>query len=151
MNKELRRWLRYNVWANRETLKSLDDAAPESALKRMAHIVAAEALWLDRVEGKSSGAVWPKLPIAEIAKLITNNDGRWQKSMRESGETWETRKVPYKNSKGEPWSSSVADIIQHVVIHAEHHRGQIASDLRAAGWEPAYTDFIHAARNGFLD
>src|SRR5438874_8721924 len=99
----LQRWLRYNVWANREALKSLTEAAPESALKRMAHIVAAEALWLDRVEGITSGAVWPKLPLQEIAKLITSNDERWQKSMKTSREAWESRAVAYKNSKGEPW------------------------------------------------
>src|SRR5207248_10325985 len=113
--------------------------------------VAAEALWLDRVEGRSSGAVWPKLPLPEIANLITSNDERWQRLIRQSGGTWESRSVGYKNSKGEPWSSSVSDILQHVVLHAAHHRGQIASDLRSAGQEPAYTDFIHASRNGFLD
>ena len=149
MNSDLQRWLRYNAWANRESLKSLNDSAPESALKRMAHITAAEALWLDRVEGKTSGAVWPKQPVKEIADVITSNDQRWQSVMK-SGGAWQDRKIDYKNSKGEPWSSSVADIIQHVVLHAAHHRGQIASDLRAAGREPAYTDFIHAARNGFI-
>ena len=150
MTEQLKRWLRYNVWANRESLKSLNDSAPEPALKRMAHIVAAEALWLDRVEGKASGAVWPKLQVSEIADLITSNDQRWQSAMK-SGGAWQDRKIGYKNSKGEPWNSSVADIIQHVVLHAAHHRGQIASDLRAAGHEPAYTDFIHAARKGFID
>jgi uncharacterized damage-inducible protein DinB len=59
--------------------------------------------------------------------------------------------VHYKNSKGEPWTSNVADVIQHVVFHSAYHRGQIASDVRAAGKEPAYTDFIHAVRNGFID
>jgi uncharacterized damage-inducible protein DinB len=35
-----------------------------------------------------------------------------------------------------------------VVIHSAYHRGQIAADVRAAGHEPAYTDFIHATRTG---
>jgi uncharacterized damage-inducible protein DinB len=61
------------------------------------------------------------------------------------------QEVHYKNSKGEPWTSNVADVIQHVVFHSAYHRGQIASDVRAAGKEPAYTDFIHAVRNGFID
>src|SRR5437773_1553492 len=99
MTNDLRRWLRYTKWANQESLKSLTDAAPESALKRMGHIVAAEALWLDRVEGKASGAVWPKLPIEEISNLITSNDERWQRLMKQTGETWQDRKVAYKNSK----------------------------------------------------
>ena len=60
------------------------------------------------------------------------------------------RSVAYRNSKGEPWTSTVGDILTHVVTHSAYHRGQVASELRAAGFEPAYTDFIHAVRQGFL-
>jgi uncharacterized damage-inducible protein DinB len=58
--------------------------------------------------------------------------------------------VAYRNSKGEFWTSSVGDILTHVLLHAHYHRGQIAASQREAGGEPAYTDFIHAARSGFL-
>jgi len=44
----------------------------------------------------------------------------------------------------------VEDILTHVTIHSAYHRGQIASDLRAAGQAPAYTDFIHAVRLGLI-
>ena len=54
--------------------------------------------------------------------------------------------VAYVNSKGEHFTSSVSDIITHVLAHGSYHRGQIASSLRDAGHEPAYTDFIHAVR-----
>jgi uncharacterized damage-inducible protein DinB len=33
------------------------------------------------------------------------------------------------------------------VLSSAYHRGQIAADLRTAGFTPAYTDFIHAVRN----
>ncbi|HEY6147556.1 MAG TPA: DinB family protein [Thermoanaerobaculia bacterium] len=36
----------------------------------------------------------------------------------------------------------------HVVIHGGYHRGQIAAELRAAGFTPAYTDYIEAVRRG---
>jgi uncharacterized damage-inducible protein DinB len=35
-------------------------------------------------------------------------------------------------------------------IHGAHHRGQIIAELRAAGAEPPYTDYIHSVRQGFL-
>jgi uncharacterized damage-inducible protein DinB len=38
-----------------------------------------------------------------------------------------------------------------VIMHSAYHRGQIASDMRAAGFTPAYTDFIHAIRQGFVE
>lgn len=60
-------------------------------------------------------------------------------------------KVEYRNSKGEAWSSRVEDVLTHVLMHSAYHRGQIALEMRAAGAEPAYTDFIHAVRQGFLE
>jgi uncharacterized damage-inducible protein DinB len=35
-------------------------------------------------------------------------------------------------------------------MHSAYHRGQIAADMRAAGFEPVYTDFIHAVRQGYI-
>ena len=59
--------------------------------------------------------------------------------------------VAYRNSKGEFWTSTVADILSHVVLHASYHRGQIAAAIREAGGTPAYTDFIHAVRSGLIE
>ena len=42
------------------------------------------------------------------------------------------------------------DILTHVTMHSAYHRGQIAADVRVAGFTPAYTDFIHAVRTGSL-
>ena len=38
----------------------------------------------------------------------------------------------------------------HVLMHSAYHRGQIALEMRAAGMEPAYTDFIQAVRQGLV-
>jgi uncharacterized damage-inducible protein DinB len=62
-----------------------------------------------------------------------------------------SQSVSYTNSKGEAWSSTVQEILTHLVIHSAYHRGQIASDLRAAGQEPAYTDYIHAVRQRLVE
>jgi uncharacterized damage-inducible protein DinB len=58
--------------------------------------------------------------------------------------------IAYKNSKGEPWTSRVQDILTHVFFHSAYHRGQIASEMRRAGYAPAYTDFIHGVRQGLI-
>jgi uncharacterized damage-inducible protein DinB len=38
----------------------------------------------------------------------------------------------------------------HVVLHGGYHRGQIASELRAAGFTPAYTDYVEAVRRNLI-
>ena len=51
---EFRRLFRWGHWANEETLTSLRRTAPPSAVRWLAHIAAAELLWLARLrnEGK---------------------------------------------------------------------------------------------------
>jgi uncharacterized damage-inducible protein DinB len=58
--------------------------------------------------------------------------------------------ISYKNSKGETWTSTIVDVLTHVVLHSAYHRGQIASHMRSSGQTPAYTDFIHAVRQELL-
>jgi uncharacterized damage-inducible protein DinB len=44
----------------------------------------------------------------------------------------------------------VDDVLTHVILHSAYHRGQIASAVRAGGETPAYTDLIHAVRQGLV-
>ena len=148
---DLQRLLRYDVWANQETLQSLPrQGTPARSLKWMGHIIAAELLWLSRMEGRPSPLpVWPELSVEdceerqrELSRRLTRSLASWANPL--------SREVGYTNSKGEHWTSTVEDILTHLVIHSAYHRGQIASDVRAAGFEPAYTDYIHAIRQGLL-
>jgi uncharacterized damage-inducible protein DinB len=74
----------------------------------------------------------------------------WRKYLEASAPDDLTKTVSYKNSKGEPWTSTVEDVVTHVLFHSTYHRGQIASFMRASGDTPAYTDFIHAVRQGLM-
>jgi uncharacterized damage-inducible protein DinB len=38
--------------------------------------------------------------------------------------------VGYRNTKGEFWTSTMGDILTHVIIHSAYHRGQIASAVQ---------------------
>jgi uncharacterized damage-inducible protein DinB len=151
MTDNYRRLFDYEAWANRETLASLRAAAnpPEKARKLLGHIVGAGRLWISRIEGAAKPpAVWPDLSLEECARGIEEMRGRWSAFLERADPAELSRAVGYTNSKGERWESSVADILTHVVLHGTYHRGQIASRLRDAGGEPAYTDFIEAARRG---
>ena len=149
----LRRLFAYDAWANRETLAALTkaDAPPETAVRRFAHVLGTEWLWLSRIRGVASPmAVWPALSLSdadrEIAKLAEAHEAEIVSLSMEGL----ARRISYRNSKGEPWESAVDDIFEHVVVHGAHHRGQIVSDVRAAGFEPPYIDFIHAVRKGYV-
>lgn len=150
MTQLLERLLRYDVWANRETLQSLHQGiVPARSLRWMAHIIGAEFLWLDRIDGHpASLPVWPNLTLDQCAERLGQLSGLLPRAARADQLT---RAVRYTNSKGEPWTSSVEEILTHVTVHSAYHRGQIASDVREAGEEPAYTDYIHAVRQRHIE
>jgi uncharacterized damage-inducible protein DinB len=147
----LRRLLRYDVWANRETLRSLQEDTPPRSLKWMAHIVGAEYLWLARLRRQAADLpVWPELDLVACGERLDQLSLLWPEYLDEAQESL-TEKISYTNSRGEAWTNTVEEILTHVVIHSAYHRGQIASDVRVSGGVPAYTDYIHAERQGLIE
>jgi uncharacterized damage-inducible protein DinB len=150
----LRRLFAYDDWANREALASLENAGspPPRSLRFFSHIVAAEWLWLARLKRERKViAVWPELTLGEGRTQIGGLRKAWRSYLEGLDSAGLLEPVTYLNSKGESWTNTVGDILIHVVMHSGYHRGQIAADLRASGHEPAYTDFIHAVRQGFVE
>jgi len=149
----VRREFSYNQWANQEVLNAIGAAGGQDkrSVQLMAHICAAERLWLERLKQQpQSLPVWPQFDFdrcrEEAAQLIV----LWNEHLEliTAGDVSQT--ISYKNSKGEPWTSAIVDVLTHVVMHSAYHRGQIASHMRELGYQPAYTDFIHGVRQGFV-
>lgn len=143
----------YDGWANQEMLTSLRAAVapPPRALELMAHIFSAQRLWMERLEQKPQPIqVWPEFTIEECNRQAKELPVLWKDYLAGRSEADLAGPVSYRNSKGEPWSSRKDDILMHVFTHSAYHRGQVASAVRAAGSQPAYTDFIHSVRQGFV-
>jgi uncharacterized damage-inducible protein DinB len=149
----LRRQFAYDAWANREVLAGLGSARPApQPLQLLAHILSAERLWLERITMQpQSLPVWPDFTLDQCEAQVADLAQLWDEFLRQLDPARLTEKVTYKNSKGEPWTSTVEDILTHVALHSSYHRGQIASQVRAGGEQPAYTDFIHAVRQGLVE
>ncbi len=150
----LRRQFTYDEWANREVLAGLKANAslPLRPRQLLAHILSAERLWLERLRKQpQSLSVWPDFTLDQCEDQIADVARLWRNFLGQLPPAGLADTVVYKNSKGEPWTSTVEDILTHVVLHSAYHRGQIASLVRASGEQPAYTDFIHAVRQGLIE
>jgi uncharacterized damage-inducible protein DinB len=150
----LRRQFAYDAWANREVLAGLKSSQRPAArpLQLLAHILSAERLWLERIRNQpQSLPVWPDLTAEQCEEQITKLAQLWHEFLGQLSPAGLAEKVAYKNSKGERWTSTVEDVLTHVLLHSAYHRGQIASQVRASGEQPAYTDYIHAVRQGLIE
>jgi uncharacterized damage-inducible protein DinB len=143
----------YDDWANREVLVNLRAAHAPSpqVLRFIAHILSAQRLWLERLTGREQSLpVWPEFTLEQCEAQAADLALLWKNYLQAKREEDLAESIIYRNSKGESWSSRKDDVLMHVIMHSTHHRGQIASALRAAGLAPAYTDYIHGVRQGFV-
>jgi uncharacterized damage-inducible protein DinB len=150
----LERLFVYDDWANREVLAVLQKAetVPARSLKLVSHVLSAERLWLERLQQqKQTHPVWPDFTLQECETEAADLPGLWKSYLDAAREAGLSRLVNYKNSKGEAWTNRKDDILLHVIMHSAYHRGQIATDMRAAGFTPAYTDFSHGVRQGLVE
>lgn len=156
-----RRLFEYDAWASREAAATIERAAARAPdqvkilahapLRTLAHAVGAQRLWLARLRrAESTTPVWPALTLAECKQDIEALARTWTGYFASLEDASLDETIEYVNSRGERFTSRVEDVLLHVVVHGAHHRGQIASGLRAAGAEPPYVDFIHAVRQGHV-
>jgi len=147
----LARLFQHLEWADRGLLASFEQAGdpPPEALKLLAHLLAAEHIWLARIqaEGPPAHPVWPALAFPECRALADRNRQGYRALLDSLTASQLDAPVAYRDSRGNPFSTGLGDILLHVALHGAHHRGQIAALLRAAGRTPASTDYILFARS----
>lgn len=142
-------------WADARVRDALAAAAdpPAEVVQLYAHLLAAEIVWLDRVEGRAASvSVWPDADLEQCAELArrastarrTFVEHRLAPDADTGGAL--ARSVRYVNSAGRTFETPLGEILLHLALHGAYHRGQIATRLRAAGAEPQPTDFIAFVR-----
>jgi uncharacterized damage-inducible protein DinB len=139
-------------WANRRILGALrgitDDAEAMQEKKLFAHLIAAERVWLTRLEGKDSSglAIWPAYSLQGCEELTEANAEGYRGYLEGNADADYASLVTYRNSTGQEFHTAIGDILAHVALHGSYHRGQIASFLRIDGFKPVSTDYILYAR-----
>lgn len=145
----------YSSWANHRVLdacarlaqaqltRNLGSSYP-SVRDTLTHIMLVEWLWLERWHGRSPSGP----PPGEFPDLASVR-ARWQeienellKFVRALSAPDLERVVTYRNTKGNPFSSPMWQMLQHLVNHGTYHRGQITTLLRQLAATPVATDLI---------
>lgn len=144
---QIRRLFVHNNWADAELVTAVRDHHGTEAWREYSHILGAEEVWLSRLEGRpSSSVVWPVLTVAEAdalrQSLIVGYDAYLSGLTNERLE----EVVSYKTSAGQPFATTIGDILLHVALHGQYHRGKVNLLLRQSESVPAPTDFISFVR-----
>jgi len=137
----------YNRWANAQVLDAVSKLTPEqftrdlqsshrSVRDTLAHILAAEWIWLERWNGVSPKALLAptEFPTVEsLATRLANVEGECAQFIDGITDESLATVITYTNTKGEEWSYPLGQMIQHVMNHSSYHRGQVTTMLRQLG------------------
>ncbi len=150
MNSDLGRLFAHLEWADRAMLAALDEveSQDERTPKLIAHIIAAEHIWLTRIRSQPIGqtTAWAKLTLSECQALSAQIVSGYRALIESTPEQHLNELVIYRNLQGIEFQTPLRDILLHVALHGAYHRGQIAASLRNSGFEPPSTDFIIFSR-----
>jgi uncharacterized damage-inducible protein DinB len=147
---DMRLLLDYHYWARNRVLDAVEPLTPEQFTRDMgssfrsirdtlAHIYAAEWAWHSRWMGTSPTALLPPDMFPDLATLRAawvDLEAKMHAFLDSLPEASINLVIDYKLISGQPGSSPVWQMLQHVVNHASYHRGQVTTMLRQMGVEP---------------
>ena len=144
-----RRRFAYHAWATARLADMLtDDDRHAEARRLLSHAVAADEVWLRRLNGRPSDdlPIWPERSAEAVRTSAQESVMDYRVYL--SGRKTLDGTITYRNSKGTRFETGVADVLDHILLHGAYHRGQVAAALRAAGGDPPSTDYIVWERAG---
>ena len=146
----LRKMYEHLIWANKsilETLQKLEEENHEFS-RLFSHILFSEKVWITRLQGEDSSRlpIWLDVDLEVCKELVRHNEESIKAFLAALAETDLNKIISYKNSSGKEFENTVREILTHVAIHGQYHRGQINLLLRATGNEPVNVDFITLMR-----
>lgn len=136
-------------WADKKLFEALPKSTDsmEAFNEEFAHVIGAEEIWLARIEKRTPACkVWPAYQKTSIAALMYTTHDTYSDLLKSLSEESLDYKVDYVNSVGLSFSNKLSDILLHVCLHGQYHRGKVNLHLRNKGFDPAPVDFIAFVR-----
>jgi uncharacterized damage-inducible protein DinB len=145
----VRQLWRHSAWADVELFQAFSVAQPVAAAawREYTHILGAQEIWLSRLEQRQQRiGVWPTVSL-QVADVLRRSlaEGYTALLAGMSEEDLE-RQTSYTTTDGRPFTSSAGDILVHVALHGQYHRGKVNLLLRQEQCVPAPVDFIAFVR-----
>jgi uncharacterized damage-inducible protein DinB len=125
----------------------INAGSPEKPVQLMAHLLAAQQVWLTRCKYEPfTGVLWPDWKAGTFVKTIEENGKGWIDYLGTLTPADFDKPVNYKNTKGESFENKLIDILAHAINHGTHHRAQMGQYLKAVGTDLPFTDYIFYIR-----
>ena len=145
----LRRLGEHAAWADAVMLVAVQRAAEiaPAALREYLHVLGAAETWLARIVGwPATAEVWPNASEVEPGPLRERVAAGYATLLSGLDASDLATPIRYTNSAGASFADTLEDVLVHVALHGQYHRGKINAMLCSAGASPVPTDYIAFVR-----
>ena len=106
--------------------------------------------WLGRIVDTSNPNVplWGEASLEQVESWMPVIDARFESVVAEVEANGAQRVVEYTNSRGDAFTSSVEEMLTHMLLHSTQYRGEAAAFLNEAGHRVPDLDYIFWLRAG---
>jgi uncharacterized damage-inducible protein DinB len=158
MADRFRKWYEHEQDAHAKVVRSLESVPADrrtspdfqKAVAWLAHLAMARRVWLERlgvIPAKTSGPFFPEgKELADTIADLKDIQGLWSNYLAKLSDDELAQTIEYKSLDAGRFHNRIEDVLTQLFAHSAYHRGQIASLVRAAGGEPAATDYIYWCR-----
>jgi len=145
----VRRLIAHAAWADLLLWNALEqqDDVPPLVWQEYLHVLGAESVWLARLELRPvTSMIWPTGGRDEARALRSSVRVGYEAYSAGLDDESLHRPVAYRNSAGDAFSNPPIEVLTHVALHGQYHRGKINVLLRQASSAPAPVDYISFVR-----
>lgn len=133
----------HDRWASAKLFQLALNSKVDKVGVLVSHILCAQHIWLFRIERAE--------PEMNAFDIIESSQwlgllGRHLDRMHALASADLQRGVTYSNSRGDQYENTLGDILWHLSLHSQYHRGQIAQLLKSEGFDIPGTDYIFYKR-----
>lgn len=144
MNKQIHSLFKYENWANARMLESISllKEPDDKILDLMSHILLVQMVWYSRIMGIAAPPVWDKKSLQQCKEMYEVNKKILTPFIEKQTKDTLNTIIDYKNTKGQPFSNTITQILTHLFNHSTYHRGQIVERLKGKLPQLPETDYI---------
>lgn len=145
--------MHHDYWANERIAQTLLQLTwvPVKAKELFDHIIAAHANWYARVTDQEPHLpIWrSNLEVADYGKWLNDFHDKWNVILANEADDLD-RTIRYKNIAGREFQNSLHEVLLHLTLHSQYHRGQVITLVRDVVDETPSTDMIvYLRESGF--
>ena len=153
----LERVFSYKTKANHEILAAMrqfDDASPakEIAIRVLSHTYSVDRIFAANMTGAEHGYTSPNPSHApsleELSEAIRKSDRWYIDYVSRLDQTQLAERIDFTFTDGLPGRMSREEMLMHITVHGEYHRGQISVIMMQNSITPpgdGFTSFLHKA------